>query len=78
VTLQVQKEILPHVLPVQRGDKERYLDAARTGLLCGVASHRLTGSASPRLPVWMIGQTSQRRHIFIHNGAPQVLFDSYA
>src|SRR5215475_12007270 len=26
-------KILPHVLPVSRGDKERYLDAARTGLL---------------------------------------------
>ena len=71
-------KILPHVLPVSRGDKEQYLDAARTGLLCGVACHRLTGTASSRLPVGRIRQTGPRRHIFIHQGAPQALFDSYA
>ena len=70
--------MLPRVLPVSRGDKERYLDAARTRLLFGVASHRRTGSASSRSPVERFGQISPRRHIFIHNGAPQALFDSYA
>jgi hypothetical protein len=70
--------MLPHVLPVSRGDKEWYLDAARTRLLFGVASHRRTGSASSRSPVESFGQTGLRHHIFIHNGAPQALFDSYA
>ena len=69
--------MLPRVLPVSRGDKEWYLDAARTGLLFGVANHRRTGSASSRSPVERFGQISPRRHIFIHNGAPQALFDSY-
>jgi len=69
--------MLPRVLPVSRGDKERYLDAARTRLLFGVASHRRTGSASSRSPVERFGQISPRRHIFIHNGAPQALFDCH-
>ena len=67
--------MLPHVLPVSRGDKEWYLDAARTRLLFGVASHRRTRSASSRSPVESFGQTGARRHIFIHNGAPQALFE---
>ena len=33
-------ETLPYVLPVPGGDKERYLYAARAGLLIGVVSHR--------------------------------------
>jgi len=66
------------VLPVSRGDKEWYLDAARTRLLFGVASRRRTGSASSRSLVESFGQSGPRRHIFIHNGAPQALFDSYA
>jgi hypothetical protein len=70
--------MLPRVLPVSRGDKEWHLDAARTRLLFGVASHRRTGSASSRSPVESFGQTGLRHHIFIHNGAPQALFDSYA
>ena len=44
----------------------------------GVASHRRTGSASSRPPVERFGQTGPRRHIFIHYGPPQALFDSYA
>jgi hypothetical protein len=71
-------KMLPRVLPVSRGDKQWYLDAARTGLLFGVASHRRTGSASSRSPVERFGQIGPRRHIFIHNGAPRALFDSYA
>jgi hypothetical protein len=70
-------KMLPRVLPVSRGDKEWYLDAAQTGLLFGVANHRRTGSASSRSPVERFGQTGPRRHIFIDNGAPQALFDSY-
>src|SRR6516164_7175420 len=50
-------KMLPRVLPVSRGDKEWYLDAARTGLLFGVANHRRTGSASSRWPVERFGQT---------------------
>ena len=39
--------------------------------------HHLDGRDA-RSPVERFGQTGPRRHIFIHNGAPQALLDSYA
>jgi hypothetical protein len=54
---------LPYVLPVSGRDKGWYLNAARAGLLIGVASHpelvSLNTIADPRL-----GQTGPRRHHF--------------
>jgi hypothetical protein len=54
---------LPYVLPVSGRDKGWYLNAARAGLLIGVASHRRFASLDT-ITVERFGQTGPQRHHF--------------